>query len=67
MKTIIENINNELAEKIWNDNLDYMIWDDDISQIEIDELSQFMVTQYENGQYNLEHKIDDFRIENIIF
>jgi hypothetical protein len=65
-KTIIENINREQAEKISSENAEYLTWIDGTS-ITTDEIEKdFRVTEYSNGQINLELKGEDFRIENII-
>jgi len=45
----------------------YLQWADG-SPITVEEMEeQFFVTETSTGQFNLEHKKDDFRIEHIIF
>lgn len=67
MKTLIENINSEKAQEIKMNNNEYLVWVDG-SEISVEEIeSNFKVTEYESGSINLEHKQDDFRIEDIIF
>jgi hypothetical protein len=73
MKTLIENINinSKKAQeiKINNDEAgtEYLVWSDhsEITAKEIESL--FRITKYNNGSVNLEHKQDNFRIEDIIF
>lgn len=67
MKTLVENITREKAQEIKTNNNKYLVWDDG-SEISVKEIeSNFKVTQYESGSINLEHKQDDYRIEDIIF
>jgi len=67
MKNLIENITNKKAQEIKTNNTEYLVWADD-SEITVEELiSNFIITEHDNGSVNLEHKQDDFRIEDIIF
>lgn len=66
MKTLVENINSEKAQEIKTNNSEYVVWADG-SEITVEDIeNNFRVTEYE-GSINLEHKQDDFRIEDIIF
>lgn len=69
MKNLRSITKNE-ARQILNDNNEYIVWANNIP-IETEEIiKEFGLTQYENqpdGCMNLEHKTQDFRIEDIIF
>ena len=65
MKTLIENINLEMAKNLKEENSEYLIWADG-TEITEQELTEFMLT-YTMECINLEHKTKDFRIEDIIY
>ncbi len=48
-------------------NSEYLVWADN-TPITVEEIqNEFFVQELENGQFNLEHNTDDFRVENIEF
>ena len=67
MKTIVENINSALAMKLRKNNKEYLFWLDGTKITARKIASDFSLTKYDNGSVNLEHKIEDFKIENIVF
>jgi len=67
MKTLIVNINFKAAEMIKNENHEYLVWADGTEITINDIMNHFSLTEYPNGYRNLEHKVEDFRIENIIY
>ncbi len=67
MTTIIENIDQKKACNFFADNKHHLKWNDG-SEITIQDIMNFFrVTKYDNGNINLEHKSQDFRIEDIYF
>ena len=67
MKTKLEIIGEKPAQEIVAKNNEYLLWLDG-SEITSTELQKhFKVVQYDDKSFNLEHKSEDFRIENIIF
>lgn len=61
-------INNKIAEKLLvAPNREYMVWENgsEISKSEL--INEFHLTQYDDGQINVEHNTEDFRIENVEF
>ena len=61
-------INNEIAEKLLVEpNSEYMVWKngDEITKNEL--INEFHLTQYNDGQINVEHNTEDFRIEDVEF
>lgn len=65
MKTL--KLTKENVSQIFSDNEEYLTWANEVPITKSELMRLFVITQYDNCQYNLEHIDDDFRIENIIF
>lgn len=65
MKKYIE-IDNNKAKRLIYCNAEYLVWADGTNITEKELIECFTIRFY-NSCANLEHKQDDFRIENIIY
>lgn len=63
----VRSISPEDAERIVQDNKEYLAWDDGSVIGEEDIINYFHIREYSDGSFDLEHNIADFRIKGIIY